>query len=147
MGKAFEHLVLRAFELEGAEVTWPFPVRLEGQQVEEIDGAVRDAGLVCLLEMKDHDKRIDFNPISKLRSVLARRPSQAIGSIFSIEGFTRPAKVLAQFSTPINVLLWNADDIEYGLTRKAMRIGLQTKFRHAVEQGIPDYNLQLEATS
>ncbi|MFY0522996.1 restriction endonuclease [Archangium gephyra] len=115
-GKAFEYLVLRAFELEGAEVTWPFSVRRDGKELEQIDGAVQDGGLYCLLEMKQYKDSIDFDAIAKLRARLARRPTQAMGAIFSIRGFTDPAKVLAQFSTPINVLLWDADDIEYGLT-------------------------------
>jgi hypothetical protein len=38
-GKAFEYLVIRAFELEGATVTYPFSVRLGGTIVEQIDGA------------------------------------------------------------------------------------------------------------
>jgi len=41
-GKAFEYLVLRAFQLDGAEVTWPYEVSLFGEEViEQIDGAVR----------------------------------------------------------------------------------------------------------
>jgi hypothetical protein len=143
-GKAFEYLVLRAFEMEGAEITWPFSVRWEGNELEQIDGAVQDGGLFCLLEMKDYQKSINFDAIAKLRSRLARRPTQAMGAIFSMHGFTDPAKVLAQFATPINVLLWDADDIEYGLTRRAMRTGLQKKFRHAIEHGFSDYSLQTE---
>ncbi len=33
-GKAFEYLVLRAFELEGAEVRWPYSVRIDGDEIE-----------------------------------------------------------------------------------------------------------------
>jgi hypothetical protein len=55
--------------------------------------------------------------------------------------------VLAQFATPINVLLWDADDIEYGLTKRAMRSGLQKKFRHAIEHGFSDYSLLAEDAS
>jgi hypothetical protein len=146
-GKAFEYLILRAFELEGAEVTWPFSVRHEGKELEQIDGAVHDGGLYCLLEMKQYQEKIDFAPIARLRSQLARRPTHAMGSIFSLHGFTAPARVLAQFATPINVLLWNADDIEYGLIRSAMRSGLQKKFRYAIEHGFSDYSLLAEDVS
>jgi hypothetical protein len=48
-GKAFEYLVLRAFELDGARIRWPFSVFLEDQEVEQIDGAVYAAGLSCLV--------------------------------------------------------------------------------------------------
>jgi hypothetical protein len=33
-GKAFEYLVLRAFQLEGAEVRWPYSVRIDGGEKE-----------------------------------------------------------------------------------------------------------------
>ncbi|WNG14840.1 restriction endonuclease [Cystobacter fuscus] len=143
-GRAFEHLILRAFELEGAKVTWPFTVRRKGMNLEQIDGAVRENGSFFLLEMKDYNKTVNFQPIARLRASLARRPSQAMGAVFSIRGFTEEAKVLAQYSTPVNILLWDEDDIEHGLTRGAMRSGLQKKFRHALEHGFSDYNLTME---
>jgi hypothetical protein len=42
-GKAFEYLVLRAFQLHGADVRWPYPVSLYGQDefVEECNGVGR----------------------------------------------------------------------------------------------------------
>lgn len=39
-GIAFEYFILRAFELEGADVTWRYKVDLFGESVEQIDGAV-----------------------------------------------------------------------------------------------------------
>ena len=39
-GQAFEYMVLRAFELDGAEVKWPYRVRLFGEEVEQIDGVI-----------------------------------------------------------------------------------------------------------
>ncbi|HZI11836.1 MAG TPA: hypothetical protein VE153_15740, partial [Myxococcus sp.] len=39
-GRALEYLILRAFQLEGAEVTWPYEVRRDGVLLEQIDGAV-----------------------------------------------------------------------------------------------------------
>ena len=44
-GLALEHAILRAFELDGAEVTWPFVVELDGLTVEQIDGAVHTVHL------------------------------------------------------------------------------------------------------
>lgn len=46
-GKAFEYLILRAFEFEGAEVRWPFSVELGGENVEELDGVIYTDGLAC----------------------------------------------------------------------------------------------------
>jgi hypothetical protein len=51
-GRAFEYLVLRLFELDGAIVRWPYEVDLHGHVVEQIDGAVKVAGLHGLLECK-----------------------------------------------------------------------------------------------
>lgn len=51
-GKAFEYLVVRAFELDPREVTivrYPYEVRLFGERVEQIDGAVYLSGLPCLI--------------------------------------------------------------------------------------------------
>jgi len=39
-GKAMEYLIIRAFELEKAEVRWPYDVSLDGETVEQIDGIV-----------------------------------------------------------------------------------------------------------
>src|SRR5947208_652629 len=48
-GRAFEFLVPRAFELDGARVRWPYAISLHGYIVEQIDGAVESIGLHCLL--------------------------------------------------------------------------------------------------
>jgi hypothetical protein len=146
-GKAFELLILRAFDLEGALVTWPYSVYHEGKELEQVDGSVRDGDLFCLLESKHWSQSVDFGTIAMLKSKLSRRPSFTMGAIFSMKGFTKPAKVLAQFSTPINILLWEAGDIEYGLKGKHMREGLQKKVHHAVEHGFPDHSLSVEVRS
>ena len=52
-GKALECLVIRAFELENAEVTYPFSVQMGGTIVEQIDGAVHTNRLSCLIECKE----------------------------------------------------------------------------------------------
>ena len=54
-GKAFEHLVLRCFELCGARVVWPFDVPLGGRTAEQIDGMVVHSHLSCFVESK-HEK-------------------------------------------------------------------------------------------
>jgi hypothetical protein len=37
-GKALEYLIVRAFELDGANVRWPYDTRIDGEVVEQIDG-------------------------------------------------------------------------------------------------------------
>ncbi len=39
-GKAFEYLILQSFFLEGAEVRQPYSVRLDGAEIEQIDGVM-----------------------------------------------------------------------------------------------------------
>jgi hypothetical protein len=52
-GKAFEYLVLRAFQLEQADVVYPYGVRVSGAEIEQIDGIIYTEGLACLVECKD----------------------------------------------------------------------------------------------
>lgn len=101
-GKAFEYLILRAFELEGAEVRWPFSVDMEGSIVEQIDGVIYSDGLSVIVESKDltDPNRVNIEPIAKLRNQLLRRPSGSIGVIFSKSGFTEPAIMLARYLSP-----------------------------------------------
>ena len=50
-GRAFEYLVIRAFQLDGAQVRYSYSVSFgEGEEVEQIDGAVHYSGLSCLVE-------------------------------------------------------------------------------------------------
>ncbi len=112
--------------------------------LEQIDGIVYFDHISVLVEAKDHKEDIDFGPITKLRGQLQRRPGHAIGSLFSREGFTLPATVLAHFLSPQTVLLWRGEDVEVALRKKKMREGLLAKLRHAVEYAIPDYRLSRE---
>ena len=107
-GKAFEFLVLRAFELEGAVIRWPYGVNIFNENVEQIDGVVHfdDIGFSVITEFKDYSSNLNIEPIAKLRNQLMRRPSATVGCVFSTKGFTQPALVLSQFSFPQTILLW-----------------------------------------
>jgi hypothetical protein len=143
-GKALEYLILRAFQLEGAEVTWPYSVRVDGEELEQIDGVVYSDGLACLIECKDTVERVSIEPIAKLRNQLLRRPATAIGSVFSRSGFTEPALTLAQFITPQTVLLWSGEEITYALENQCFRQALTKKYRFCIERGITYYNIKVE---
>jgi len=140
-GKAFEYAVLRAFELEGAQVTWPYGVELGGEEVEQIDGVIYAAGQACLVESKRHSQPLNVEPIAKLRNQLSRRPAATIGLVFSYNGFAEPARLLTRYLAPQTILLWDGGEIGYALRSLGMVHGLRVKFRYAVEQGTPDYNL------
>jgi hypothetical protein len=139
-GKAFEHIVLRGFELEGAEVIWPFNVQLIGETVEQIDGAVYHGGLSCLVESKDYSEPINVEPIAKLRSQLTRRPPGTLGLVFARSGFTEPAKILTRMMSPLQILLWAYEELEASLHDQTLCRALITKYKYAVEQGMPDYD-------
>lgn len=142
-GKAFEYLVPRAFEVDGANVRYPYAVATEGMILEQIDGAVYASGLSCLIESKHQDQPISFGPIAKLRTKLDRRPPGIIGIVFSYKGFTEPARLELQRLAPLTILLWEGEEIPLALTRCGMVQALKLKHRYAVERGLPDYNLRI----
>ena len=144
-GKAFEFLILRAFELEGAIIRWPYSVAIFGESVEQIDGAIHfdDLNISILTEFKDYTKNLSIEPIAKLRNQLLRRPSSAIGSVFSTEGFTEPALILSQFSAPQTILLWERNHINHCLRTASFKAGLIKKYRHAIEEGFPNFDVTI----
>jgi hypothetical protein len=144
-GKAFELLVLRAFELEGAHIVWPYlssriaPLDSIGL-VEQIDGAIYVDGMSCLVESKHQRMPIDFKPIARFKARLDRRPPGVTGLMFSVSGFTKPALLETCFHPIRNVLLWTGLDFDFALER-GLRTGLRAKWRHAVERAVPDLAL------
>lgn len=137
-GRAFEFLMLRAFQLEGARVVWPYSSPLE-----QIDGGLYVDGLACLVEAKDHAEPIGFDAIARLAVRMQRRPAAAVGLLFSTSGFTWPA-LQSVMAHPIrNVLLWNQTDISLALNH-GVRLALRCKWRGAVETGAPHQPLRKE---
>lgn len=145
-GRALEHLVLRAFELSGASVAWPYQVRVGDEVVEQIDGAVHVHGLSCIVECKDTAAPVNIELIAKLRNQLLSRPAAAIGLLFSRNGFTLPATVLARFVAPQTILLWDGNDIAYHLEHENFSAGLVQRYRHSVENGMMKYDISGEVS-
>jgi hypothetical protein len=123
-GRALEHLVLRAFELGGAAVVWPYHVIVDHELVEQIDGAVHAHGLSCIVECKDTAGPVNIEAIAKLRNQLLSRPAGAVGLLFSRSGFTLQATMLGRFVAPQTILLWDGNDIAYHLEREDFPAGL-----------------------
>jgi len=140
-GKALEYLVLKGFELSGAEVRWPYRVNLlDTANVEQIDGVVYVAGIAALIECKDHsDTRrgtkhhVDFTPIAKLRSQLARRPSAMIGCLFTSGDFTDAAITMVNFTKPQTILCWTGNDIEKCILQRDFSQLMQAKYQACLE--------------
>ena len=141
-GKAFEYLILKAFKIENADVMWPLSVWEDGKEIEQIDGAVYCKGLSSIIECKDSNDEINFEPIAKIRSQLLRRPSSAIANVFSRSGYTDNALILAQYNSPQTILLWQQNEIEYALKKKKFTEGLEIKYRNFVQKGIQDINIE-----
>jgi hypothetical protein len=136
-GKAFEYLILRAFELDGAEVRWPYEVSFGDAVVEQIDGAVYAGPLSCLVEAKDSTAPVDIVVLAKLRTQLARRPAGILGLVFSRTSFTSSAVALARFFAPQTVLLWSGGEVEECLREESIVATLLEKYRECVEEGAP----------
>jgi hypothetical protein len=135
-GRALEFLVLRAFELEGAEVVWPY-VGMD----EQVDGCMYVDGLTVLIECKDWVRPVDVTPLARLKLRLDMRPPGVVGLLFSRGEFTKPAEAWVLRNPERNLLLWSGEEIslalEYGL-----RAGLRVKWRRAVERGELGYVLK-----
>ncbi len=144
-GKALEYLILRAFQLEGAEVTWPYEVRKDGTLIEQIDGAVYFEGLACLIEARDWRVPLDFMSIAQMKMRLLRRPRLTLGAIFNNGTFTESAHQMAEFLPPPDVLLWEDRAIGQALAQGTLRDGMKRKLRHAIEHGFVERDALMEA--
>jgi len=144
-GKALEHLVLRAFELSGAEVIWPYSVNLQGTLVEQIDGMVLIDGLACMVEIKDQASNVNVEPLAKLRNQLQRRPAGVLGSVFTSSGFTEPAVTLAHYMSPQALLLWQGPEIGHLIAQNNFVQALKWKHRVLMQHGKPDYDVRAGA--
>ena len=137
--------MLRAFELDGAHVRWPFTVDMEEETVEQIDGAVYVENLACLVEVKDSAAAVDIGVLAKLRSQLARRPAAAVGLVVSRSGFTGPAATLAGFFAPQTVLLMRGVELAHALQNERVAAALTEKYRERVEKGMTQFPMQRSA--
>jgi hypothetical protein len=141
-GRAFEYLVPRAFQLDGARVRWPYRILLHEEVVEQFDGVVEAAGLYCLLESKDWSKPISIDPIAVLRNQLLRRPAATIGMVFSRSGYAEAALLLAGYLGGQTILLWHPGEITLALNEERIVPLLAAKYRACVESGIHDANTE-----
>lgn len=144
-GKLFEYIILRAFELEGAEVTYPYFVYYHEEIVEQIDGAIRIGNQVMLVECKDYsdNRKINIDPLAKLRNQLLRRHASVFGMFFSASGYTEPVEDLVKFMGPQMIILWTMEDIDYCMENHCFVNCFYAKYKYAVEQC--EYNFKFGA--
>ncbi len=136
-GKVFEYSIIRAFELDGATVTYPYCVSNSAGVFEQIDGAIHLDNLSVLVESKNYGKKkaLDIEPLAKLQVRLLRRPASVIGCIFSTSCFTWPAQLLVDTLEPKTILLWDKEDIEDCFKNGHFVKVLLEKYRCAIERG------------
>jgi len=146
-GVLLEYLLLRAFQLEGVEVIWPYRVYLEGVLVEQIDGVLYFDGIACLVEFKDVTRPVDSVAIIKLKSQLQRRPRTTIGALFNTGEFSGAAVPLMRMLPPPDVLLWSGTEIDLALREHRLLEGMRKKLRHAVEMGFADVELMKDRSA
>ncbi len=150
-GRGFEILILRAFEMEGALVEWPFEVRdpylSDNETLEQFDGAIYSDSLACLVEAKDQSENVQYEPLAKLAGRLGRRPRPTVGMVFSRTNFTDPAKTAARFLVKHPILLWTGTEFDYAVRHGVCRPSLLTKYRKAIEKGMPDFDIVTGATA
>ena len=137
-GVLLEYLLLRAFQLEGAEVTWPYRVYRNGVLLEQIDGVVYFDGVSCLVECKDMTRAVDTLAIIKLKSQLLRRPRSTIGALLCTGEFSDAVFSLVEMLPPPDVLLWEGEELEQALQGHRLLDGMRRKLRYAVEMGFSE---------
>jgi len=138
-GKAFEHLVVRAFRLNKLDAEYPYDVPPGGKAIEQIDGIVHLNCYSFLIECKDKET-VDIEAVAKLRNQLLRRPDTTFGCVFAADRFTRAALILADFAVPHRILMWSGADIEGCLRKKRFDSMLLDKYRHLCKYGLTDHS-------
>ncbi|TAZ94595.1 hypothetical protein ELH67_08540 [Rhizobium ruizarguesonis] len=141
-GKALEYLILRAFQLEQADIVWPFTVYFAGGQLEQIDGIVHFDHYTLMVECKDTVEKVNVEPVAKLRHQLSRRPPGILGSVFSTSGFSDAAVLLTTWTSQNNILLWNGADIKNALLKGRMIDSFRDKYAYLLRTGVPDLTIR-----
>jgi hypothetical protein len=134
-GRAFEHLVVRGFELSGLRVEYAYDVPPEGRIIEQIDGIVFLRDTPFLIECKDRDS-VDFVAVAKMRNQLLRRPPVTMGCVFITGDFTEPARILAGFAIPHQITLWAGDDVRTALDAEDFKTALEKKYNDLCMYGL-----------
>ena len=137
-GRALEYLIIRLFEIDKADVKYPFDVRdPDNSTLEQLDGFVQANGLSALVETKDYDDTMNVGPIAKLRNQLSRRPAGLLGCLFSRGGFSQQAIKLASYMAPQGMLLWTGEEIEALICGDNIVEAMRIKHSLLLQKGLP----------
>ncbi len=139
-GILFERLVMEAFRLEGHDVHGPFPIqgRESGRILEQIDGLIISGWQGFLVESKFWKDPVDVGPIFTLHARVASRPVGTIGLFFSASDYTDSATESAEYLRPVQVLLFDSSDLEWGFARPGRMMAMvRRKWALALKHGKP----------
>ena len=137
-GKALEYMFVRAFDMEGAEVVYPYTNDV-GNAKEQIDGYVfvKKLGAGFLIECKDWKEKVSFEELAKLHGRLTYRMSSTFGLFLSKNGFTPSAVEMMFMMHPHNILLWSFDEIDECFINHKFMKALKYKFQYAMATADP----------
>lgn len=138
MGKALEYMFIRAFDLENADVVYPYSNRIINAE-EQIDGFIflKDIGVGFIVECKDWSDSVSFDEVAKLHSRLLYRPSTTFAIFVSINGFTPSATELIYMMHPHCILFWNQTDIDECFKNRKFVEALIYKYQFAMMSADP----------
>lgn len=137
-GKALEYMLVRAFDLEGAEVVYPFNNDVLMAR-EQLDGFVfvRDIGAGFIIECKDWKENVSFDELAKLYGRLNYRTSSTYGLFLSKTGYTASAIEMMYIMQPHSILLWSSDDIDECFKKHKFLKALRYKYQYAMVTADP----------
>lgn len=132
-GKALEYMLIRAFDLSGAEVVYPYNNNVLKAQ-EQFDGFVflKELGAGFLVECKDWKDPVSFDELSKLQTRLTYRLPSTYGLFLSRSGFTSSAVELMYMIHPHNILLWSFSEIDECFKNHKFLDALMYKYKYAM---------------
>ena len=132
-GKALEYMLVRAFDLEGAEVVYPYNNEVHSAK-EQFDGYVfvKELGAGFLIECKDWNDKVTFDELAKLHGRLTYRMPSTYGIFLSKTGFTPSAVELMFMMHPHNILLWSYDEIDECFKNQKFMKALKYKYQYAM---------------
>jgi hypothetical protein len=76
-----------------------------------------------------------------MRNQLQRRPAASLGMIFSMSGYTQPARVLVGYLGIQTILLWFPGELRLAIARERIVPLLEFKYGLCVEEGFHDVDM------
>lgn len=137
-GKALEYMLVRAFDLSGADVVYPYNNNVLTAQ-EQFDGfvSVKELGAGFLIECKDWQANVAFDELAKLHGRLSYRTSSTYGIFLSRTGFTASAVEMMYMMHPHNILLWSFNEIDECFKNHKFLEALKYKYQYAMVTADP----------